>query len=69
MMIVGCPQGLKFYESYRNCDHLALENGDVPFLGYEDLIINKILAGRLKDQADVEELQKIHRKKQACALD
>lgn len=55
--------GLKFDDSFRNCDHLATEDGNIPFLCYEDLIINKISAGRLKDQADVEELQKIHRKK------
>jgi hypothetical protein len=55
--------GLKFDESSKNCNHFAIENIDIPFLGYEDLIINKISAGRLKDQADVEELQKIHRKK------
>ncbi|MEI7896278.1 MAG: DUF6036 family nucleotidyltransferase [bacterium] len=50
--------GLKFDAAFKNCDYLAIENYDVPFLGYEDLIINKILAGRLKDKADVEELQK-----------
>lgn len=55
--------GLKFDDAFRNCDHLTIENFDVPFLGFEDLLINKIVAGRLKDQADVEELQKIHRKR------
>ncbi len=55
--------GLNFDEAWPKCDHLSIDNYDVPFLGYEDLLINKITAGRLKDQADVEELQKIHRKK------
>lgn len=55
--------GLKFDDAFGNCDRLSIENFEIPFLGYQDLIINKISAGRLKDQADVEELQKIHRKK------
>ncbi|MEI6433638.1 MAG: nucleotidyltransferase [Bacteroidota bacterium] len=52
--------GLSFDDSYANCDHLEVEHYDVPFLSFEDLIINKMVAGRLKDQADVEELKKIH---------
>ena len=55
--------GLRFDVVASKCDHLTIEDYHVPFLGYEDLIINKISAGRLKDQADVEELKKIHRKK------
>jgi hypothetical protein len=39
----------------------VIEHFDIPFLGYEDFIINKLSTGRLKDQADVEELKKIHR--------
>jgi hypothetical protein len=53
--------GLRFDDAWVNCDHLIIENRTIPFLGFEDLIINKISSGRLKDQADVEELQKIHR--------
>jgi hypothetical protein len=52
--------GLKFEDACENCDHLEIENYSIPFLGYEDLIINKMVSGRLKDQADVEELKKIH---------
>ena len=54
--------GLNFNNALESCDHLNIENYDVPFLSFEDLIINKMVARRLKDQADVEELQKIHRK-------
>jgi hypothetical protein len=53
--------GLKFDSAFVNCDYLAIEDYEVPFLSFDDLIINKIVAGRLKDQADVEELRKIHR--------
>jgi len=55
--------GLKFDDAFVNCDHLSIENHNVPFLSFEDLIINKMVAGRLKDKADVEELQKIQRKR------
>ncbi|MEI7724009.1 MAG: DUF6036 family nucleotidyltransferase [Bacteroidota bacterium] len=55
--------GLNFNDAFDHCDHLTIENYDFPFLSFDDLIINKMVTGRLKDQADVEELQKIHRKK------
>ena len=32
----------------------------IPFLHFNHLILSKINTGRLKDQADIEELQKIH---------
>jgi hypothetical protein len=54
--------GLKFDIVFPNCEYLTIEQYNIPFLRYEDLIINKISSGRLKDQADVEELSKIHRK-------
>ncbi len=55
--------GLEFDDAFVKRDHLAIENFEVPFLSFEDLIINKMTAGRLKDRADVDELQKFHRKK------
>jgi hypothetical protein len=55
--------GLNFEDAFAKCDFLTVENSRVPFLGFDDLIVNKLVTGRLKDQADVEELQKIHRKK------
>ena len=55
--------GLNFDKAFVNCDHLAVENYEVPFLSFDDLIVNKMVSGRLKDQADVDELQKIHRLK------
>lgn len=51
--------GLKYNDAIKKCDYLSIENCEIPFLGYEDLVTNKISAGRLKDQADVEELKKI----------
>ena len=53
-----------------NVDYMIAGGYAVIFHGYgrttgdlRDLIINKMLTGRLKDKADVEELQKIHRLK------
>lgn len=56
--------GLKFEDAKANCEHLNIEEYAIPFLGLNDLIVNKLSVGRLKDQADVEELQKIHQKNQ-----
>lgn len=56
--------GIKFKDAYPHCEYLELDGLKVPFLGLEDLITNKLITGRIKDQADVEELQKIHHKKQ-----
>jgi hypothetical protein len=54
--------GLSFHDAGCHCDYLELETYRIPVLGFHDLIINKMMSGRLKDQADVETLQKIHRK-------
>lgn len=52
--------GVKYSEAEKNS--IAYQFSDdleVQFIHLDDLITNKILAGRLKDQADVEELQRI----------
>jgi len=36
---------------------------EVRFIPLEDLIVNKMLTGRLQDRADVEQLQKINQHK------
>jgi len=47
-----------------NCCTLNLYgNLTVPALQLDDLFVNKLLSGRAKDKADVEELQKIMRLK------
>ncbi|MFH1936278.1 MAG: DUF6036 family nucleotidyltransferase [Bacteroidota bacterium] len=53
--------GLNFQEARQRCECLEMEHQQVPLLAYDDLITNKLMTGRLKDKADVEELQKIHR--------
>lgn len=50
--------GVVFDECYAN--HVVINIDDIPvtLIGYEDLLTNKKAAGRLKDLADVEELEK-----------
>jgi hypothetical protein len=51
--------GLEFDAAKRHSVTLNIENLQVPFLSLPDLIINKMMTTRKRDQADVEELQKI----------
>jgi len=55
--------GLTFQEANARKVLLPLGNLAVPVLQLDDLIVNKLLSGRAKDKADVEELQKIMRLK------
>ena len=50
--------GLKFVESFRNCEWLELEKFKVPYIDLEDLLKNKLTTGRYKDLADIEQLKK-----------
>ena len=54
--------GLHFEESYKNCNWLALEGIKVPYIEFDDLIKNKTASGRLKDLADIEQLNKMKKK-------
>jgi len=51
--------GLNFDEANENKIFTQIENQAIPFLNLDHLILSKMSAGRLKDLADVEELQKI----------
>lgn len=51
--------GLKFDEAYAHAEKFEVRDFYVPVLKLNDLILNKLLTNRLKDKADVEELQKI----------
>lgn len=53
--------GVVFDEVYPMKMMLPLKDFQVPIIRYEDLITMKMLTDRLKDKADVEELQKINR--------
>jgi len=51
--------GLKFEEAAQRMEQLKVDDISVNIIHIEDLIINKMLSNRMKDKADVEELQKI----------
>jgi len=55
--------GLTFQEAASRQVLLPLDDFEVPVLHLDDLIVNKLISGRAKDKADVEELQKIMRLK------
>lgn len=52
-------QGLDFDSAFENRVFLELDEYKIPFLRLNDLIVSKLFANRLKDQADVEYLKKI----------
>jgi len=53
-------QIVKFEEAYQRKKHGEIDNGiKIDFVHFKDLVIMKMNTGRLKDQADIEELQRI----------
>jgi len=58
-------QNLSWESAIKNVKYFPFYNIQVPIVGYHDLILMKVASSRLKDRADVEELQKImkYRKK------
>ena len=52
---------VKFEEAIQHINYIALENLQVPVIQYNDLIFSKLTSSRLKDKADVEELEKINK--------
>lgn len=55
--------GLTFQEADERKMFLRLGDFQVPVLHIDDLIVNKLISGRAKDKADVEELRNIMRLK------
>ena len=52
---------VKFEDAILNVNYFQLENITVPVIHYNDLILSKITSNRLKDKADIEELQRINK--------
>lgn len=50
-----------FDEAIRQVNFIELENIQVPVIHYNHLISSKLTSSRLKDKADIEELQKINK--------
>ena len=54
--------GLHYEQSRHNSVQFKFDEIEMPVISLKDIIVNKMLSGRLKDKADVEELQKIVQK-------
>lgn len=52
--------GVEFEDCYKRRRTVEHEGIIINFIGYADLIANKKASGRLKDLADVEELEKVN---------
>ena len=57
--ILNCCLGVDFEEAYSRRVLVDDEGLSVSIIGYDDLMTNKRAVGRLKDQADVEYLERI----------
>lgn len=55
--------GLNFQEAWEHRQFLHAQKHDVPVLHLDDLVANKLITNRLKDQADIAALQKIRNRK------
>jgi hypothetical protein len=51
--------GVSFEEAYKQKVITEIDDLEIPFINYNHLILSKITTNRLKDKADIEELQKI----------
>lgn len=56
--VMNAISGVGFEEAYKRRETVRIDDLDVPFIGYEDLIRNKSSTGRGKDKVDVEELER-----------
>lgn len=52
---------VKFEDAIKEVNYFELERMSVPVIHYNHLILSKITSSRLKDKADVEELQRINK--------
>lgn len=58
LQVMNAISGVAFAEAYERRQIIRVDDLDVPFIGYEDLVRNKSATGRGKDQVDVEELER-----------
>jgi predicted nucleotidyltransferase len=56
-------RGLTYEEADSEKTMAAIDHLNIPFLSLDHLVLSKIATGRLRDQADIEELQKIRKSK------
>lgn len=54
-------QNVVWGEAIRNVRYFSFDNHQIPIVDFDDLILMKMASNRLKDKADVEELQRIRK--------
>ena len=52
---------ITFEEAIKEVNYINLEDVNVPVIHYNHLILSKLTSSRMKDKADIEELEKIHK--------
>lgn len=52
---------VKFEDAIKQVKMLTVEDFQIPVINYQHLILSKITSNRMKDKADIEELQRINR--------
>ena len=50
--------GLKFRDSFKKRIYFNVDKLQIPYIDFDDLIMNKLATGRYKDLADIEQLKK-----------
>lgn len=55
--------GVSYKEAEPQKDFLEIDDKKISVIGFKHLVINKMMAGRSQDKADVDMLQKIQRRK------
>ena len=52
-----------FEDAIQQVNYIRLKEIEIPVINYNQLILSKLTSSRLKDKADIEELQRIHKYK------
>jgi len=58
LQVMNAISGVAFDAAYERREMVRIDELEVPFIGYADLILNKSATGRSKDRVDVEELER-----------
>ena len=56
--IITQVDGLKFRESFKKRNYFKVRKLKVPYIDFDDLLINKLATGRYKDLVEIEQLKK-----------
>lgn len=54
---------VNFEDAIQQVNYIRLEEIEIPVINYNQLILSKLTSSRLKDKADIEELQRINKYK------